>query len=264
MAGQDYYRILDVPENADTQQIKTAYRRLALQYHPDKNEDNVEAAQKMQQINEAYAVLADPEKRREYDGLRQVHGASGAQEQFRRTWSEQELFKDSDIREVFDGFAKSFGFRGFDDLSKELFLGKSNIFEFSRPGMHVKGAFFFGSFQLDKGAVKRMLPRLLGKVAGLIGRSLSLENIPLKPTDLHDTIVIDPELARTGGPYAYYHKWQDKKLIVMIPENTRHGRQIRLAGMGEKEAAGTAAGDLYIRVETRDSLTSKLKKMLPF
>jgi molecular chaperone DnaJ len=73
----DYYEILGVPRNADQETIKKAYRRLALQYHPDRNPNNPEAEEKFKLINEAYEVLSDPQKRREYDTFGRV-GSTGA------------------------------------------------------------------------------------------------------------------------------------------------------------------------------------------
>jgi len=64
---QDFYRVLGVEPDASAEELKKAYRRLAFQYHPDMNGKGEEAHRKMQELNEAYAILADPIKRREYD-----------------------------------------------------------------------------------------------------------------------------------------------------------------------------------------------------
>jgi molecular chaperone DnaJ len=64
---RDYYEILNVPRDADAETLKKAYRRLALEFHPDRNPDNPEAEDRFKEASEAYAVLADPEKRRAYD-----------------------------------------------------------------------------------------------------------------------------------------------------------------------------------------------------
>ncbi|XP_044743624.1 dnaJ homolog shv [Chrysoperla carnea] len=67
LAGRDFYAILDVPKNANTNQIKKAYRKLAKELHPDKNQDDPNASQKFQDLGAAYEVLSDPEKRKKYD-----------------------------------------------------------------------------------------------------------------------------------------------------------------------------------------------------
>ena len=64
---QDYYNVLGITLSADTEEINRAYRKLAFQYHPDRNQNDPEANKKMQEINEAYATLFDPKKRQSYD-----------------------------------------------------------------------------------------------------------------------------------------------------------------------------------------------------
>lgn len=73
MASNDYYRLLDIPKNASKDEIKSAYRRMAMKYHPDRNPGNAEAEAKFKEINEAYEVLSNPEKRQIYD----QYGADG-------------------------------------------------------------------------------------------------------------------------------------------------------------------------------------------
>ena len=67
MAQKDYYKTLGVEKNASADQIKSAYRRLAKQYHPDLHPNDAAAAEKFKEINEAYSVVGDPEKRGRYD-----------------------------------------------------------------------------------------------------------------------------------------------------------------------------------------------------
>jgi curved DNA-binding protein CbpA len=64
---RDYYEVLGIAPDASAEEIKRAYHRLAFQYHPDRNRKSEEAHKKMEEINEAYAILSDPIKRREYD-----------------------------------------------------------------------------------------------------------------------------------------------------------------------------------------------------
>src|SRR6185369_9543710 len=75
-ATKDYYQLLGVAENATAEDIKKAYRRLAKQYHPDANQNDPKAAEKFKEIGEAYSVLSDAEKRKQYDVMRKNPFAS--------------------------------------------------------------------------------------------------------------------------------------------------------------------------------------------
>ncbi|MCU0602154.1 MAG: DnaJ domain-containing protein [Desulfobacterales bacterium] len=91
MSSDDYYAALGVSQDASTRQIKAAYRKLAFQHHPDRNRDNPKSSETMKRINEAYAVLSSPVKRREYDELRRQFG-SAAYSRYQSVHSQQDIY----------------------------------------------------------------------------------------------------------------------------------------------------------------------------
>ena len=102
MEQKDYYKILEVNEDASPEEIKKTYRKLAFQYHPDKNPGSEDM---MKEINEAYAVLSDQKKREAYDSCRQRYGSS-ARNRFRQSYAEQDIFRDSDIYQIFEELSR--------------------------------------------------------------------------------------------------------------------------------------------------------------
>ena len=127
----NYYQQLKVKPDATAHQIKEAYRRLAFEYHPDRNTDDPQAAEKMKAINEAYAVLSNPAKKSEYDSLRSRFGSS-AYAQFRKNYSEQDIFSGSDVNHIFEEMAKAFGLRGSNEIFREFYGRGFQQFEFKR------------------------------------------------------------------------------------------------------------------------------------
>src|SRR5689334_4300638 len=104
---RDYYEVLGVPKNASKDDIKNMYRKLALQYHPDRNKSKG-AEEKFKEISEAYAVLSDDEKRKRYD----TYGHVGSEEVFRGSEANfDEIFKDIGFGGVRDIFEQFFGGR---------------------------------------------------------------------------------------------------------------------------------------------------------
>jgi molecular chaperone DnaJ len=121
---RDYYEVLGVQKNASKEEIKNVYRKLALQYHPDRNKDPT-AEEKFKELSEAYAVLSDEEKRKRYD----IYGHVGAEEAFRGSEANfEEIFRDAGFggfRDIFDQiFGRRGGFFG-DDLFSFSFGGGS-------------------------------------------------------------------------------------------------------------------------------------------
>ena len=143
MAQDDYYNVLEVDKQATEKQIKEAFRKLAFKFHPDRNKDNPGAMEQMKKVNEAYAVLSNPAKRREYDTLKSQYGSS-AYTHFRNNYSEQDIFSGSDINHIFEEMAKAFGLRGSNEIFREFYGRGYRQFEFKRPGGYARGYFFRG------------------------------------------------------------------------------------------------------------------------
>lgn len=262
MPQNDYYQILEVDQKASSKQIKEAYRKLAFKYHPDRNAKNPDAAEKMKRLNEAYAVLSNAAKRREYDTLRQQFGSS-AYSQFRQNYSEQDIFSGSDINQILEQMARAFGLRGFDEIFKEFYGQGYQQYEFRKPGFFAKSYYFSGPRQtpaMNHSAFP--LYGSIGKLARFFLKQLSGIELPEAGSHINDTISLSSELARQGGPYAYYLRKKDKKLVVQIPAGVKHNQSIRLTGMGEDGKGGGKAGDLYLKIRIRKPMLQRLKDFL--
>lgn len=262
MTSQDYYAILGIDSRSEPQQIKAAYRNLAFQYHPDRNPADTTAAEKMKAINEAYAVLSHSHKRKAYDRLREQFGPS-AYQQFRQSYSEQDIFKGSDIHQIFEEMARAFGLRGGDDIFKEFYGQGYRSFEFKRPGFSARGFIFSGRRNRPGSSRKQIAAQgYLGRLSKFLLEKISGVTLPEKGRDHQDNIQITPEMARQGGPYAYFFKEKSKKLVVKVPAGIKNGQRIRLAGMGADGKGGASAGDLYLAVRIRKPVLQKLKDYL--
>jgi DnaJ-class molecular chaperone len=262
MAQRDYYQILGIEKDAEQKQVKEAYRHLAFKYHPDRNQGNPKASEEMKSLNEAYAVLSDPAKRREYDTLRQQFGSS-AYSRFRSNYSEQDIFSGSDINHVFEEMAKAFGVRGFDEIFREFYGNNYRSFQFKRPGFFAGGFIFSGPYKKgERGQPVIPPPGVLGKLSRFILKQISGVEMAQNGKDLEDVIHLTSEQVRQGGPYAYFLRKKSKKLVVKIPPGISEGQRIRLAGMGEDGKGGGTPGDLYLKVQIKRPLIQKIKKSI--
>lgn len=206
--ADDYYKILGIDKSADATQIKKAYRKLALKYHPDKTKGDKALEDKFKKISEAYAVLSDPEKRNQYD----TYGSADFQQRF----SQEDIFRNFDLGDIL----KEFGFGGRGGGFSSGF-GRGG----QRGGMGGGNPFFHnmgGGF---------------GQQQAVKGRDLEYE-IPLTLDELINgcskTITINQ-----GGT--------TKAIEVKIPKGLIKGKKIRLAGKGEPSPHGGPAGNLYIK-----------------
>jgi curved DNA-binding protein len=215
---KDYYKTLGVPRDASQDDIKKAFRKLARRFHPDVAKDKKTAEEKFKEINEAYEVLGDPQKRTKYDDL----GADGAGvadfggPQGRSWRAERGPAGNENVEFHFDG-------TGFSDFF-EQFFGRGRQFdgatEFGSPGRRSETGFSArgSDFESD------ILVALEEAVAGS-ERTISLQRID----------------RRTG-------QTRTQTLKVKIPPGVREGQAIRVAGMGEGGIGEGNAGDLFLRV----------------
>ena len=266
MENNDFYKTLEIEQGADQKEIKVAYRNLALKYHPDRNQNDANSAEKMKAVNEAYAVLSDPQKRSRYDQLRSQFGSS-AYHRFKQSHTEQDIFSGSDINTILEELAKSFGVRGFDELFKEIYGQGYRTFEFKNRGFSARGFMSGGLFgpqqarsgQFERQKVNSKPNAFLDKLSRYAFKKLSGVDLPENGANAHDVIYIAPEQMRSGAPYAYHHRQRDKKIIVKIPPNIKEGQIIRLKAMGNEGRHGGMPGDLLIKVKAKKSMINRVK-----
>ncbi len=282
--AQDYYTTLGVDKNADAATIKKAYRKLAQKYHPDRNPDDKSAEEKFKQITEAYAVLSDAEKRRQYDQF----GSSG----FHQRYSQEDIFRNMDFGDIFGNF-------GGEDLFSQLFGGAGR----TRPGARrmAKGQDFSmqisipfrlavqgGERRIDyrnNGQVEQIKVRIPAgieagsklRVAGKGGASPS--GGPSGDLFLQIEIEADPLFTREGNdllvrvevPYSgicfgtsVEVPTLESPKRVKVPAGLQPGQKIRLRGFGVAESGRNPAGDLYavIQVAVPKTLTKEQRELI--
>lgn len=278
MQQKDYYKILGIERNATQKQIKEAYRKLAFEYHPDRNNNSKSASERMKEINEAYSVLSDPYKRKQYDALYTQFGSSGY-ERFRQKYTDEDIFRGSDINRIFDDLAKAFGFRSAKEIFSDLYGSKYQTFEFRGPGFSARGYVIFDSGKERPRIWKSpeesrrskkapqfspLLSGIFGKIAGYALKKLTGIEIPEKGRDLKDSILISPQLAERGGEIRYLYRdgTRQKELAVKIPPGIKDGQQLRLKGLGIPGKKGGEPGDLYLRIRVGNPSSSKVRDFL--
>jgi curved DNA-binding protein len=265
MTQKDYYKILGVERISTSREIKDAYRNLAFEFHPDRNKGDINAVEKMKELNEAYAVLSNPEKRKRYDSLNQQYGYD-AYDRFRQGYSEEDIFRGSDINQIFEEMTRQFGFRNFDELFKEFYGPGYRTFEFSRPGVFGRGFIFTGFHSRGEGDQKLPPPTglfsgLLGKLAGYLVRKVFVGREMGQTRDRYDVITLDREDARRGARVSYIDRDTSRQLIVTVPAGLREGQTIRLKGGVKNNTYGTVTGDLYLKLQFRQSLLDKARTL---
>lgn len=255
---KDYYRILGVDPQATEEEIRVAYRRLALKYHPDRNPNDPQAEERFKEVNEAYGVLGDPKKRAEYDRLVGL----GAKEEFSYTQEEifEDLFRDPNMSRVFQEVLREFqraGFRFDQGFFDQLFFGGRGILfggififgPWGGPRFKVFGPGRRTGESLDKPRSPGLIERLGQQLGGLL-RPKEAEQLQKAALgeDLHYTIRLKDSEVREGTQVriALDRGFGKEKLQVTIPPGTRPGTKLRLRGKGLQGPLGP--GDLYITV----------------
>jgi curved DNA-binding protein len=266
MSQGDYYQVLGIDKDATSQTIKEAYRRLAFQYHPDRNRGDPSAVEKMKEINEAYAVLSDPKKRRDYDTFQEQYGPSGY-DRFKQNYSERDIFRGSDINQIFEEMARAFGFRSSDEVFRESYGQGYRTFEFRRPGVFARGFIFFGpggrrGYQAEAPTSFKTPPGHLGQFTQVLLRKMLGIRLPRRGKDWEDVIFLTPVQAREGARGRYNHRRRSRELIIAIPPGIREGQKIRLKGMGAKGKEDGEPGDLYLKVKIKRPFLQRVGEFL--
>jgi curved DNA-binding protein len=214
--AKDYYRILGVPRNASDAEIKKAYRKLAMQYHPDRNPGKEKwANEKFKEINEAYGVLGDPQKRKQYD-------------QFGTVGNIGDIFGSPFTRTTFEEMMKDFGGAGLrfdflDDIFGDLLKGRGSSFSF-RSGR----------------------PRRV-RFEARPGQEINLDEIfsqARRPQEAHYELAISQEEALQGVKKIL--KRRGKRLEVRIPAGVRTGDVVRYRNA--LQTSDGSPGDILIKV----------------
>ena len=130
MADKDYYEILGLKNGASPDEIKKAFRKLAVKYHPDKNAGDKKAEDRFKEINEAYAVLSDPEKKTQYDQF----GSAG----FHQRYSQEDIFRNFNAGDIF----REFNLGGSDDVFSRIFGRGGGLQAGGRPQHEPQGPGF--------------------------------------------------------------------------------------------------------------------------
>jgi len=296
MASKDYYKILGVEKNASADELKKAYRKLAMKYHPDLTKGEKAAEEKFKEINEAYAVLSDPEKRKQFD----MFGSEGFQQRF----SQEDIFRNFDLGDIL----REFGFGGagprggkgrpfhfsfgsgspFDTFSqasekpakgidlvyempltlREAAFGTSKVITLQRGG-DVERV----TVKIPKGMTTGKKLRLSGKgepspfggPAGDLYIQADVMEDPVFSLEGND-LYINREIRLSEavlGTHVPVPTLDGKSLSLKVPSGTRHGTKLRLAGNGLPAMKGKSAGNLYVRIliAVPKELTAEQKRL---
>jgi molecular chaperone DnaJ len=261
---RDYYEVLNVPRTASKEEIKKAYRKLALKYHPDRNK-SPDAEEQFKEISEAYAVLSDDEKRTQYDRFGHA-GISG-----RYTWDD--IFRGADFDSIFRGMG--FGFGGFETIFDIFFGGRGRRGYGPQRGRDLRYDLELtleeAAFGLDRevaipgfdpcdtchgsgvrpGTGPKNCPKCNG--TGEVRRIRSFGNMHFTEiqtcNECHGKgVFVENLCAACKGSGAVQRL---RKIKLKIPQGIDEGYSLRLAGEGAPGNHGRPKGDLYVVVHVK-------------
>jgi curved DNA-binding protein len=219
--AKDYYQVLGLKKGASEAEMKKAYRKMAMKYHPDRNKGDNKAEARFKEVSEAYAVLSDKEKRKQYD----MFGADG----FRQRYSQEDIFRGVNFDDVFQG--TGFG--------ADIF---STIFGAGGPGGRRGGTGAYYTTGGPGGATAFDIRDLFG--GGRHGGASP------QGGDLSFDLPITVEEAYHGGKKTVRYQTAQgmKEIVVTIPKGVTVGKKLRLPGKGSPGPAGTPPGNLYFTI----------------
>jgi len=230
----EYYDALGVEKGASAQEIKKAYRQLALKYHPDKNKDNKAAEEKFKGISEAYAVLSDPEKKKQYD----TYGSAD----FQQRYSQEDIFRNFNMDDILGQFG--FGGRAGGRTTFRGTMGGGSPF-----------SDIFGQAQGGCGGGCQPPPPQKGQ-DHTYQLSVTLEDV-LAGTEKSISL-------RSADGSSHNVK-------VKVPKGIKSGKKLRLKGKGGHAPPGGQPGDLYLKLDILNHAKFKreesdliFEKQLPF
>jgi molecular chaperone DnaJ len=254
---RDYYEVLGVPRDSSKDQIKDTYRKLAMQFHPDRNKAP-EAEEKFKEISEAYAVLSDDDKRQQYNTL----GHQG----FDQRYTQEDIFRGADFDSIFrdTGFADIFrqvfggGFGGFEERNtrgQDLAIDLEITLEEAARGTEkeitiprTEKCNVCGGSGAAPGTQARICPRCngAGKVQNMRKAGFAMYvQVTQCPTCRGKGKLIDTPCPNCRGSGRVK---QRRTITVKIPPGIDDGNQLRLRGEGEMTPGGDEPGDLYVVV----------------
>ena len=289
MEYKDYYKILGVDRKASADEIRKAYRKLAKQYHPDYNPNNKQAEERFKEINEAYEVLNDPQKRSHYDRLgsdySQWQRRGGAPGDF--DWSQYGGgFPGGGTRVNMDDLNDMFG-GGFSDFFQSIFgMGGRQATRSQPQGYQqdfeitLEEAYQGTTRRIQVDGSKEKIVRIPAgvrtgsrvRVAGAGPNGLDLylivhvvddKRFDRQGNDLHTTATIDVFTAILGGEAEV--ETMEGKVKLNIPAGTQPEQVFRLAGRGMPQLKDTKQkGDLYVKVKVQipKYLSAKQRELL--